>query len=121
MTTGVEHYNLPEMDQQMQDLIDAFEAHPQVQPPSPHPTAFFLLDFVRNSHKMLKTVDHSKYTSGDSSAAETVKEVVGRNQFSNLLLNDSSGKLSLMTGGDPSNPIDFGPQIKEKARILNEY
>ncbi|KAJ5998870.1 hypothetical protein N7451_006680 [Penicillium sp. IBT 35674x] len=108
-----------QLEQKMAELIDAFESHPQVQPPNPHPTAFFLLDFIRNSHRMLKTVDAAKYAAGDSSAQETVKEVVGRNQFANLLLNDSSGKLSLMTGGDPSNPVDFGPEIKAKADALN--
>lgn len=89
-----------------------------MQPPNPHPTAFFLLDFIRNSHKMVKTVDAEKYAAGDNAALETVKEVVGRNQFANLLLNDSSGKLSLMTGGDPSNPVDFGADIKAKAEAL---
>ncbi|KAJ5613762.1 hypothetical protein N7528_007416 [Penicillium herquei] len=111
---------LQQLDQKMTDLIDAFESLPQVQPPNPHPTAFFLLDFIRNSHKMLKNVNAEQYASGDSAAHETVKEVIGRNQFANLLLNDSSGKLSLMTGGDPSNPIDFGPDIKAKARSLTE-
>ncbi|KAJ5639506.1 uncharacterized protein N7484_007368 [Penicillium longicatenatum] len=108
-----------QLEQKMAELIDAFESHPQVQPPNPHPTAFFLLDFVRNTHRMLKTVDAAKYAAGDNDATETVKEVIGRNQFANLLLNDSSGKLSLMTGGDPSNPIDFGPDIKAKASALN--
>lgn len=92
-----------------------------MQPPNPHPTAFFLLDFIRNSHKMVKTVDAEKYDAGDSGALETVKEVVGRNQFANLLLNDSSGKLSLMTGGDPTNPVDFGADIKAKAEALQMF
>ncbi|KAJ5918232.1 hypothetical protein N7454_010607 [Penicillium verhagenii] len=109
---------LPQLVQKMEELIDAFESHPQVQPPNPHPTAFFLLDFIRNSHRMLKAVDADKYAARDPTAMETVKEVVGRNQFSNLLLNDTSGKLSLMTGGDPSNPIDFGADIKAKAGAL---
>ncbi|KAJ5930426.1 hypothetical protein N7466_005919 [Penicillium verhagenii] len=109
---------IPQLVQKMEELIDAFESHPQVQPPNPHPTAFFLLDFIRNSHRMLKAVDADKYAARDPTAMETVKEVVGRNQFSNLLLNDTSGKLSLMTGGDPSNPIDFGADIKAKAGAL---
>lgn len=98
----------------------AFESHPQIQPPSPHPTAFFLLDFIRNSHRMLKEVDADKYAAGDNKAREAVDEVVGRNGFANVLLNDSSGKLSMMTGGDPSNPVDFGPDIKAKSKALTE-
>lgn len=91
-----------------------------MQPPSPHPTIFFLKDFVKNSHDQLKKVDADKFASGDNGAQDAVKEVVGRNQFATLLLNDSSGKLSLMTGSDPSNPVDFGSDIKAKARALSE-
>lgn len=98
----------------------AFDAHPQIQPPSPHPTIFFLKDFVKNTHDQLKKVDADKFASGDKAAQDAVKEVVGRNQFATLLLNDSSGKLSLMTGSDPNDPVDFGPDIKAKARALSE-
>ncbi|KAJ5623122.1 hypothetical protein N7490_011727 [Penicillium lividum] len=119
MATQNNPAQVQQLEEKMTALIEEFEAHPQVQPPNPHPTAFFLLDFVRNSHRMLKSVDADKYASGDNAANETVKEVIGRNQFANLLLNDSTGKLSLMTGSDPSNPIDFGPGIKAKANALN--
>lgn len=98
----------------------AFDAHPQMQPPNPHPTIFFLRDFVKNTHEQLKKVDGDKFAAGDQSARDAVQEVVGRNQFASLLLNDSSGKLSLMTGSDPSNPVDFGPDVKAKARALSE-
>lgn len=69
---------------------------------------------------MLKEVDADKYAAGDKSARDTVNEVVGRNSFANVLLNDTTGKLSMMTGGDPDNPIDFGPEIKAKAKDLTE-
>ena len=69
---------------------------------------------------MLKEVDADKYAAGDNKAREAVDEVVGRNGFANVLLNDSSGKLSMMTGGDPSNPVDFGPDIKAKSKALTD-
>lgn len=91
-----------------------------MQPPATHPTIFFLMDFIRNTHRVLKGVNAEAYAAGDKTAREQVQEVVGRNQFACMLLNDSSGKLSLMTGSDPSNPVDFGADVKAKARALTE-
>ncbi|KAJ5114733.1 hypothetical protein NUU61_000492 [Penicillium alfredii] len=112
--------NIDKIDGQMVELIDAFESHPQIQPPNTHPTVFFLLDFIRNTHRMLKDVDPAKFAAGDSGARNAAQEILGRNQFANVLVNDSSGKLALMTGSDPNNPVDLGPEIKAKARALTE-
>ncbi|KAJ5970657.1 uncharacterized protein N7479_000575 [Penicillium vulpinum] len=112
--------NLQELNAKMQALIDAFESHPGCQPPNTHPTIFFLYDFVRNSHNQLKAVDAAKYAAGDSAAKAAVVEVEGRNGFANILVNDTTGKLSMMTGGDPSNPADFGAEIKAKALALTQ-
>lgn len=76
------------------------------------------MDFVRNTHRMLLNIDADKFAAGDPAARDAAQEVLGRNQFANVLLNDSSGKLALMTGSDPTNPLDFGPEIKAKARVL---
>ncbi|GLI76823.1 hypothetical protein PoHVEF18_005101 [Penicillium ochrochloron] len=110
--------NIEALDAKMKELIEAFESHPQLQPPTPHPTAFFLLDFVKNTHRSLQKVDAAKYASGDRQARETVQEIIGRNQFTSVLVNDSTGKLAMMTGGDPSNPVNLGPTIKAKAKAL---
>ncbi|KAF3390645.1 hypothetical protein F1880_009179 [Penicillium rolfsii] len=112
--------NLETLDAKMKELIEAFESHPQIQPPTPHPTMFFLFDFVKNTHNSLQKVDASKYAAGDSQAREAVQEIIGRNQFTSLLVNDSSGKLAIMTGSDPSNPVDLGPTIRAKAKALAE-
>lgn len=101
-------------------LTRSLDAHPQSQPPNPHPTIFFLKDFVKNTHDQLKQIDGAKLAAGDKSARDALQEVNGRNQFASVLLNDSSGQLSMLTGGDPSNPIDFGPDIKAKAQALSE-
>ena len=98
----------------------AFEAHPQCNPPNRHPTIYFLYDFVRNTHNQLKAVDANKYAAGDSAAKKAVDEIEGRNGFAKMLVNDTSGKLSMLTGGDPSNPADFGPEIKAKALNLTQ-
>ncbi|CDM31911.1 unnamed protein product [Penicillium roqueforti FM164] len=114
--------NIQDMNAKMQALLEhlnsAFEAHPQCNPPNRHPTIYFLYDFVRNSHNRLQAVDPNKYAAGDNAAKVAVDEIDGRNMFANTLVNDTTGKLAMLTGGDPSNPVDFGPQIKAKALIL---
>ncbi|KAF7718777.1 Uncharacterized protein PECH_004236 [Penicillium ucsense] len=115
-----QNVDIAALDAKMKELIEAFEAHPQMAAPTPHPTLFFLCDFVKNTHNSLKSVDANKYASGDHKARETVQEVVGRNQFTSVLANDNSGKLAMMTGGDPTNPIDFGHDIKAKAKAVAE-
>ncbi|KAJ5455049.1 hypothetical protein N7475_010170 [Penicillium sp. IBT 31633x] len=100
--------------------LNAFEAHPQCQPPNTHPTIFFLYDFVRNTYNQLKAVDAEKYAAGDSAAKSAVGEAEGRNAFAGMLINDTSGKLAMMTGGNPSNPADFGAEIKDKAQVLTQ-
>lgn len=96
----------------------AFESHPQMQPPSPNPSLFFLFDFIRNTHRTLKNIDFQKFASGDPSARQEAQEVMGRNQFANSIVGDRSGRLAMLTGGDPSNPVDFGDEIRAKAGEL---
>ncbi|KAJ5864701.1 uncharacterized protein N7529_006617 [Penicillium soppii] len=110
--------NLQDLSSKMQALLDAFEAHPECQPPNTNPTIFFVYDFVRNTHNQLKKVDAAKFAAGDSAAVGVVNEARGRNNFASLLINDTSGKMALMTGGDPSNPADFGAEVKARAADL---
>ncbi|KAJ5780489.1 hypothetical protein N7457_005649 [Penicillium paradoxum] len=104
----------------MQALIDAFEAHPQCQPPNAHPTVFFLYDFVRTSNNQLKVIDADKYAANDIATKNAVGEIEGRNKFAAMLINDTSGKLAMMTGANPTIPADLGAEIKAKARALTE-
>ncbi|KAJ9304953.1 hypothetical protein DTO217A2_5606 [Paecilomyces variotii] len=55
---------------------------------------------------------------GDTTARQQVTEVLARNRFANELINDKTGKLAMMTGDDPRNPVDLGPDIKAKAQAL---
>jgi hypothetical protein len=90
-----------------------------MQPPDTHPTLFFLFDFIRNTHKQLKSIDASKLREGgDADTQNSVAEVIGRNKFAKTLIEDTSGKLALLTGGDPGKPLDFGEEIREKAKVL---
>ncbi|KAF7173577.1 hypothetical protein CNMCM6106_007633 [Aspergillus hiratsukae] len=60
-----------------------------------------------------------KFNAGDANARSQAQDVLGRNNFTNTLVNDTTGKLALMTGGDPTNPVDFGEEIREKAKAIN--
>lgn len=89
-----------------------------MQPPDTHPTLFFIFDFIRNTRKELRAIDIQKLREGDAEAKKQIVDVIGRNGFTSALINDTSGRLAIMTGGDPGNPVDFGPEIKEKIRAL---
>lgn len=101
-------------------LSRSFENHPLMQPPNTHPTIFFMFDFIRNTHNALLAIDADKLRAGDKEAKRQASDVISRNHFTNLLIDDPTGKLALMTGGDPRNPVDFGPDIKAKAQALLE-
>uniref|UniRef100_A0A093VBL5 Uncharacterized protein n=1 Tax=Talaromyces marneffei PM1 TaxID=1077442 RepID=A0A093VBL5_TALMA len=115
-------FNAQKMDDQMGELLDmitsAFENHPLMQPPVAHPTLFFLFDFIRNTRKELRAIDIQKLREGDAEAKKQIMDVIGRNGLTSALINDTSGKLAIMTGSDPGNPVDFGPDIKDKIRAL---
>lgn len=101
-------------------IYRSFEAHPLMQPPSVNSTAFFLFDFIRNTHRLFKSIDAEKFQSSVREDRDKAQEVLERNQFANLLVSDTTGKLALMTGGDPRNPVDFGDEIRQRARALVE-
>ncbi|EED13859.1 conserved hypothetical protein [Talaromyces stipitatus ATCC 10500] len=106
-------FNAKKMDDQMGELLDSFESHPLMQPPDTHPTLFFIFDFIRNTRKELRSIDINKLREGDSETKKQVVDVMGRNGFANALINDSTGRLAVLTGGDPGNPVGFGSEIKE--------
>jgi len=91
-----------------------------MQPPNTHPTVFFLFDFIRNTHRTLKSIDAEKLRAGDRESKQKASDVISRSHFINVLVNDTTGKFALMTGGDPRSPVDFDTDIKAKAQALLE-
>lgn len=89
-----------------------------MQAPNPNPSLFFVFDFIRNTHRTLKSIDAEKFRTGDRDARAQAQEVMGRNAFANTLVGDTSGKLALLTGGDPTDPVDFGDEIRSRARAV---
>lgn len=91
-----------------------------MQPPTPSPSLFFVFDFIRNTHRSLQSIDATAFQAGDAGARSAAQEVLSRNAFASTLVNDSSGKLALMTGGDPGQQVDFGERIREKVKGVVE-
>ncbi|GES65363.1 hypothetical protein ATEIFO6365_0010028900 [Aspergillus terreus] len=108
--------NITELQSKMDDLLNAFGAHPGMQPPSVSPTVFFIADFVRNTRASLAQIDKAKYQAGDARARQQLNEVMGRNGFANMLISDTTGQLSAMTGG--GGPVDFGDDIRTKIQAV---
>ncbi|KAJ5306276.1 hypothetical protein N7508_005291 [Penicillium antarcticum] len=92
----------------------AFEAHPQF---PDHPTIFFY-DFVRNSHNQLKAVEPAKFHACDKISRDAEQEIIGRNGFVSMLTGHTSGKPAMLTGADPSSPVDFGKDVKANSKIM---
>lgn len=92
-----------------------------MQPPTPHPTAFFLLEFIRATREHLRNLDFQKLTEGANKEQQTMRDIIGRNWFAHMILNDQSGALSLITPSDGSDSIQIGPEVKEKSRIVQEF
>ncbi|KAI9818209.1 MAG: hypothetical protein M1827_000834 [Pycnora praestabilis] len=107
------------MNRKLTDLIDALEAHPEMQPPHAHKTIYYIWDFVQRSRHMLNQLDPAKIDTRDNAEVEDFQDILGRCAFAETLINDDSGRLTMMTGGDPSRPFDFGADVKTKARALN--
>lgn len=74
-----------------------------------------MFDFIRTTNNQLKAIDAGQYAAGNGAAHEAVKEVVGRNNFANVLISDPTGKMASMMGGPAGGPINFGPEILSKA------
>ncbi|CAG8373306.1 unnamed protein product [Penicillium salamii] len=110
--------NIEQLNTKMQAVLDAFEAHPECSPPDTNPSIYFCYDFIRNTYNQLKQIDAAKYAAGDNATKAAVQEITGRNAFASVLVNDTSGKMAMMTGGNPSIPTNFGDDIKAAVAAL---
>lgn len=80
-----------------------------------NPTIYFTWDFVQRSRQMLRDLPKVQLEQGRRAAKEQYSDAIQRTIFSKILINDTTGKLAIMTGGDPRNPVDFGDAVKQKA------
>lgn len=127
--TANTHANFAALLTNLQELINSLASHPACQkahaaaPPNQPPPkdqqnkVYFMHDFCCRSRHMLLQIDPELKT---KKAKEDFKDVYERCLFSEILVNDTSGKLSTLTEEKPGEEIDFGPEVKAAAdRIGN--
>ncbi|KAN0066925.1 hypothetical protein V8E54_014983 [Elaphomyces granulatus] len=111
-------FNADLIDERLEDVLTAFEAHPAMQPPNIHPTMMYMFDFINNTHRKLQTIDLEKLRAGDAHTKDTATDILGRNRFAYILVKDHSGSLLTLTGVPPSCPVDYGEDITSKLEAL---
>lgn len=68
----------------------------------------------------MRELPNTKQEKGEKAAESQWSDAVGRCVFTKILVNDTTGKLALMTGADPSNPLDFGDEVKRRAEEVEK-
>ncbi|KAE8378546.1 hypothetical protein BDV26DRAFT_261355 [Aspergillus bertholletiae] len=105
------------LDTRMGELLAAIESHPKMTGSQPHPTGFYIHDFIRNTHNKLRSIDAQKLQAADPSTVKEFQDIRGRNMLTAQLIEGSGpmAQMMLMMGG----PIDFGDAIKQKVREID--
>lgn len=85
-------------------------------------------DFINRSRHMLRTLPGNPTpetpnpparTAAEKKAADEVWfDVMGRCVYTKTLMDDRGPKLTVITGGDPSSPFDFGEECRSKAAAV---
>ncbi|KAE8339422.1 hypothetical protein BDV24DRAFT_135942 [Aspergillus arachidicola] len=106
------------LDTRVGELLAAIESHPMMTGPQPHPTGFYIHDFIRNTHTKLRSIDAQKLQAADPATVKEFQDIRGRNMLAEQLIEGSGpmAQMMLMMGG---GPLDFGDAIKQKAREVN--
>ena len=91
-------------------LLSAVEAQPEFaqQQSQRKGKVYFMWDFVNSTLSMLEAQGNNR---------ETKMDIMQRSSFAKVLFNDTTGKLTLMTGGDTT---DFSADVKAKAATVEE-
>ncbi|KAB2580608.1 hypothetical protein BFW01_g3434 [Lasiodiplodia theobromae] len=94
----------------IKSLISAIEAQPEFagQHAARKGKIYFMWDFVTNTLRMLEASANNR---------EAKSDVMQRSMFANILFNDTTGKLTMMTGGDTS---EFSADVKAKSEDVQK-
>ncbi|QMW45877.1 hypothetical protein AFCA_009970 [Aspergillus flavus] len=106
------------LDTRLGELLAAIESHPMMTSSQPHPTGFYVHDFIRNTHTKLRSIDAQKLQAADPATVKEFQDIRGRNMLAEQLIEGSGpmAQMMLMMGG---GPLDFGDAIKQKVREVN--
>ncbi|KAK1769820.1 hypothetical protein QBC33DRAFT_529226 [Phialemonium atrogriseum] len=113
------------------ELVQAIQAHPQMQPPNPHRTLFHLWDFVQRTRYIVSELDNieagrplrhpeqiPEYRNGAAPGPQTalkcMSDVTTRSQTLHMMIMDPSIMLPIMGLAC----VDYGDEIKEKSKAL---
>lgn len=93
-------------------------SHPLWNPADQNMTLHYVGDFLNRSKTMLQGLPRLP----EAEQAECYTDVLGRCTLTKILVTDTTGKTAMMTGGDPSRPLDFGADVKAKVEaVLNTF
>ena len=111
----------------LQDLINALVVHPDAakaldsntsSDPSPQRErnkVYYLYDFCCRSRYNLLQIDPQLRS---KQARTDFQDVLERSIFSQVLINDNTGKFAIMTGDDPSKPTEWGDEVLAAAEKI---
>ena len=108
------------LSENLSSLIESLKVHPCYQSPIPanRGKIQFVSDFVNSSKKQLDRLDGRKLDAGDMNEMIRYNDVIERCIFTQVLINDVTGKTSTLNGENPRLTIDFGEDIKAKVDML---
>ncbi|KAF7591861.1 hypothetical protein BBP40_001058 [Aspergillus hancockii] len=78
-------------------------------------TAFYVLNFIQTTHNKLKALDAQTLQSGDTNARKEFTDIKGRHGLARALI-DSSNPMAHMMSMMSSGLVDFGVEVKAKAK-----
>ncbi|KAE8395273.1 hypothetical protein BDV23DRAFT_145530 [Aspergillus alliaceus] len=106
--------NIETLDARMAGLLEALDSHPMVATSPPNPAGVYILDFIRTSHKKLKSLDAYKLQSGDQNAHAELQDIQGHNVLAGQLINGGGpmAQRMAMMGG----PVDFVRRLGKRLR-----
>ncbi|KAF1980698.1 hypothetical protein K402DRAFT_399210 [Aulographum hederae CBS 113979] len=109
---------IADLDTALVALEDALVAHPSfnAQEAVRMGKLFYMTAFVVRTRSMLTKL----HITSDAHKHALKQDVMSRCMLQNLLCHDTTGKLDMMSHEDPSNPIDFGDEIREKSKAAGE-
>lgn len=99
----------------------AVEAHPQItnDPARRAPRSlYFTWDFLRRTEHNLLQVNVPALVANDEVALEAYNDVLGRVALSCTIITDETGETCRII--TQNEPVDFGVEVREKARALQE-
>lgn len=99
----------------------AVEAHPQItnDPAKRAPRSlYFTWDFLRRTEHNLLQVNVPALVANDEVALEAYNDVLGRVALSCTIITDETGETCRII--TQNEPVDFGVEVREKARALQE-